>query len=385
MKEEMSSVDVYAVVAELQFLLDAKLEKVYQHSPDLIRLRLQEFKTGKYDLVAEAGRRLHLSGQAPEAPKLPPAFAMILRKYMMGGRIATIRQHEFDRIVEIEVVRAGERTILVVELFARGNVILLDADRKIVMPLKSIKMKDRDVLRGEAYEHPPSQLNPLTLSEGDLARLFQASEKDVVRTLATQTNMGGMYAEEACLIAGVDKNRDARSLAESEVHVLLNGIRTLFRPLVEGTLRPHVVRADGKDVDVLPLELHRYEGYEKVFFDTFDQALDAYYGARTTTEIKAAAAEKKVERLGPLERRLKQQEDAIAKFEKEEADNVRKGELIYADYQQVEDILKVIGGARAKGYSWDDIRTTLKGAKKAGNPAASAIQSVDPAAGTISV
>jgi predicted ribosome quality control (RQC) complex YloA/Tae2 family protein len=57
MKEEMSSVDVFAVVAELQFLLDAKLEKVYQHTPDEIRLRLQEFKTGKYDLIIEAGRR----------------------------------------------------------------------------------------------------------------------------------------------------------------------------------------------------------------------------------------------------------------------------------------------------------------------------------------
>ena len=80
MKEEMSSVDVYAAVAELQFLLDAKLEKVYQHAPDEIRLRLQEFKTGKYDLIAEAGRRLHLSSHARASPKLPPAFAMILRR-----------------------------------------------------------------------------------------------------------------------------------------------------------------------------------------------------------------------------------------------------------------------------------------------------------------
>jgi predicted ribosome quality control (RQC) complex YloA/Tae2 family protein len=385
MKEEMSSVDVFAVVGELQFLLDAKLEKVYQHTPDEIRMRLQEFKTGKYDLIAEAGRRLHLSSHARESPKLPPAFAMILRKYMMGGRITAIRQRGFDRIVEIEVLRAGEKTILVVEIFARGNVVLLDADRKIIMPLKSIKMKDRDVLRGEVYEYPASQLNPLTLTESELAALFRESDKDLVRTLATQTNMGGMYVEEACQIAGIDKNRPAKSLVESEIRVLLNGIRTLLKPLAEGMLRPHIVRKDGKNVDVLPVELKRYDGFEKVFFETFNKALDEYYGAMTISEIKAAATEKKVEKLGPLERRLKQQEDAIAKFEKDEADNVRKGEIIYADYQQVEDIVRVINGARAKGYSWDDIRKTLKDAKKAGNASATAIQSVDPATGTVTV
>jgi predicted ribosome quality control (RQC) complex YloA/Tae2 family protein len=385
MKEEMSSVDVFAVVAELQFLLDAKLEKVYQHTPDEIRLRLQEFKTGKYDLIAEAGRRLHISSHPRESPKLPPAFAMILRKYMMGGRITAIRQRGFDRIVDIEVVRAGEKTVLVVEIFAKGNVILLDGDRKIIMPLKSAKMKDRDVLRGETYEYPQSQLNPLTLTENELARLFAASDKDVVRTLATQTNIGGMYAEEACLIAGIDKNRVSKSLVGSEVHLLLNGIKTLFKPLVEGNLRPHIVRAEGKDIDVLPLELKKYDSYEKVFFETFNKALDAYNSARTITEIKAAATEKKAEKSGPLERRLKQQEDAIVKFDRDEQENVRKGEFIYADYQQLEDIIKVIGSARAKGYSWDDIRKTLKEAKKAGNNAASAIQSVDPAAGTVTV
>jgi predicted ribosome quality control (RQC) complex YloA/Tae2 family protein len=385
MKEEMSSVDVFAAVAELQSLLDAKLEKVYQHTPDEIRLRLQEFKTGKYDLIAEAGRRLHISSHPCESPKLPPAFAMILRKYMMGGRITAIRQRGFDRIVDIEVVRAGEKTVLVVEIFAKGNVILLDGERKIIMPLKSSRMKDRDVLRGEIYEYPQSQLNPLTLNEEELARLFAASDKDLVRTLATQTNIGGMYAEEVCLIAGIDKNRVAKSLVGSEVHLLLNGIKALFKPLVEGNLRPHIVRAEGKDVDVLPLELKKYEGYEKVYFDTFNKALDEYFGARTISEIKAAATEKKVEKSGPLERRLKQQEDAIAKFDKEEADNVRKGEIVYADYQQIGDIIKVIGSARAKGISWDDIRKTLKEAKKAGNNAASAIRSVDGAKGTVTV
>ncbi len=197
MKEEMSSVDVYAVVRELQFLLDSKLEKAYQHTADEIRLKLQEFKTGKYDLIMEAGKRLHLTEHPRESPKLPPSFPMILRKYMAGGRVTRIEQHNFDRIVEIEFIRAGVKNMLVVELFNSGNVILLDADRRIMMPLRSMKMKDRDVLRGEQYEFPTEQLSPLNVSFEALKRLFAASDRDIVRTLATETSIGGMYAEEA--------------------------------------------------------------------------------------------------------------------------------------------------------------------------------------------
>jgi predicted ribosome quality control (RQC) complex YloA/Tae2 family protein len=385
MKEEMSSVDVYAVTRELQFLVDSKLEKAYQHTADEIRLKLQEFKTGKYDLVIEAGKRLHLTGHPRESPKLPPSFPMILRKYMMGGRVTKIAQHNFDRIVEIEVVRAGVTNTLVAELFNQGNVIMLDADRRIMMPLRSMKMKDRDVLRGEQYEFPPPQLSPLDVTVDSLKKLFEASDRDVVRTLATETSIGGMYAEEALAIAGVDKNKQAKSLVDGEIRLVVNGLNELFEPLKGGNLKPHIVLQDGKEVDVLPIELKRYESYQKVYFESFNKALDEYFSKHVVAEVKAVVAEKKAEKLGVLERRLKQQEEAIAKFEKEEIENARKGELIYAEYAAVDDVIKIIKGARSKGYSWDDIRKTLKDAKKAGNPAATMIQSVDPAANAVAV
>lgn len=385
MKEEMSSVDVYAVVRELQFLLDAKLEKAYQHTADEIRLKLQEFKTGKYDLILEAGKRLHLTEHPRESPKLPPSFPMMLRKYMMGGRITRIAQHNFDRIVEIEVTRAGVKNTLVAELFNQGNVILLDENRRIMMPLRSLKMKDRDVLRGEQYEFPPAQLSPIDVTVDSLKKLFESSDRDLVRTLATETSIGGMYAEEALALAGVDKNKPAKALVHSEIQLVVNGLNTLFKPLKEGSLKPNIVLQDGKEIDVLPIELSRYSNNQKVYFESFNKALDEYYSKHIVAEAKAEVVEKKAEKLGVLERRLKQQEDAIAKFDKEEKENVRKGEAIYAEYNAVNDIINVIKGARAKGYSWDDIRKVLKDAKKAGNSAASMIQSVDPAANTVNV
>ncbi|MBU4453921.1 MAG: NFACT family protein, partial [Euryarchaeota archaeon] len=128
MKQEMSSVDVAALVKELRpRLLDAKIMKIYQHSPDELRIGLHIFKEGRTNLVIEAGRRLHLTAHPEEAQKLPQSFPMLLRKHLTGGRITEISQYDFDRIIELHIQRGTDTTLLLIELFSRGNIILLDA------------------------------------------------------------------------------------------------------------------------------------------------------------------------------------------------------------------------------------------------------------------
>ena len=108
MKEALSSVDIAVIVEELQDLLGAKVEKVYQRDQEII-LRLHAHLEGKrleaygssVDLVLEAGRRIHLTKYRMEMPKTPTSFAMLLRKHLKGGRIRSIKQRDFDRIVEI--------------------------------------------------------------------------------------------------------------------------------------------------------------------------------------------------------------------------------------------------------------------------------------------
>ena len=126
-KEALSSVDIAVIVEELQDLLGAKVEKVYQREREII-LRLHAHLEGKrleaygssVDLVLEAGRRIHLTKYRMEMPRTPTSFAMFLRKHLKGGRIRSIKQREFDRIVEICVERADGRRTLVLELLPRG-------------------------------------------------------------------------------------------------------------------------------------------------------------------------------------------------------------------------------------------------------------------------
>ncbi len=382
MKQEMSSVDVAALVGELHpRLLDAKITKIYQHSPDEIRIGLHIFKEGRTNLIIEAGKRLHLTKHPDIAPKFPQSFPMLLRKHLTGGRIIDISQYDFDRIIKLHIRRGEDSTMLLVELFSRGNIVLLDADERIILPLKSISFRDRKVRGGELYELPQAQLSPITATEAELKEIFAHSDADIVRTVASKMNMGGQYAEEICLRAGIEKNTPSKDLVDPGQ--LQNALHDVFEPL-RTELKPHIVLKEGVKIDVLPFPISQYEKNEKIFFSSFNEALDEYFSGEAKKKNEAIKIEKaaKEEKTGIYEYRLKKQLLALTKFRDDEQKLVHKGELIYAHYQTCDGILNVINNARNKGYSWDDIKNILK---RSDIPESKLIKSINPGKGLINV
>ena len=381
MKEEMTSVDVAAIVSEFNTgtlgLIDAKIGKIYQTDYDEIRMALNIYGQGRHNLVIHAGKRIHLTDHPRPAPQLPQAFPMILRKYVTGGRITQITQHDFDRIIEFVVVRAGVTTKIIAELFARGNILLTDAESRILQPMKPVSFKDRKLRRGEIYELPPPQLSPLEVTAEALEKIFIISDSDVVRTLATRLNMGGVLAEEVCLRSDIDKTTPAGDVSDFES--LCNSMIEVFSPIAEGQLEPQIVAKNGKNIDVLPFGLKKYHGLEITKFETFNLALDEYYSAGIEIAIQTAVKLEKKE--GVLERRLRQQQEALTKFDTSQVQIKQKGELLYGNYQSVEEILNIINDARQR-FGWDEIKARLKSADI---PQARIIKSIDSSKGIITL
>ncbi|AKB85935.1 hypothetical protein MCMEM_1882 [Methanococcoides methylutens MM1] len=369
-------------------LIDAKIGKIYQPVPGEIRINLFIFGKGRDNLVIEAGKRAHMSQYVRPSPKIPHAFPMLLRKHIMGGRITSVDQYDFDRIIEIGVVRGGIETILVCELFSRGNIVLLDSDRKIILPMNPVTFRGRRVRSGEIYEYPEAQLSPLDVDEAGMAEVFASSTSDIVRTIATRYNLGGVLAEEVCLRAGVDKSKAAQDTSSDDIKVLCEAVKLVFSPIIEKQLKPCIVKKKVKDeleaVDVIPLELGQYSSDEKEFFPSFNKALDEFFGKKASEEVIEEVVAKKKEKVDVFERRLRKQEEAIKKFEKDTDKFTTIAEKIYEHYQNIEELLSILGNARDKGYSWDEIRSILKKAKD-DLPAARTIVSIDSAEGTIVV
>ncbi|MCQ4153804.1 MAG: NFACT family protein [Archaeoglobi archaeon] len=295
----MSSFDIRACVEELQKLLGGKVEKVYHYPPDEIRIRI--YAGEKYDLVIEAGRRIHLTRFPKESPKFPTPFAMLLRKHLEGARIKAIEQKDFDRIVEIHFEREKSKKI-VAELFSKGNIILMEEDR-IIMPLKEI--------RRQSSEKKPD--------EG----------RDIVRYLAT-SGFGGLYAEELCLRTGLDRNKKYSELTVEERKILEKEIERLKN----FEIKPQIVLRDGQYFDVVPMDLLYYQHHEKKFFESFNEALDDFY-----SKIAIESSEKD-EELEKLKNRLKIQEETLEDYQKEIKKNREIAELIYANYSKIEEIIE---------------------------------------------
>ncbi|MCD6207467.1 MAG: NFACT family protein [Methanosarcinales archaeon] len=366
MKQGLTSIDVAVAVSELQHLVGARIEKIYKTDgdPETIRLNLYRFGEGRCDLVIAPGAYMHLTAHPTPSPKLPPTFAMTLRKYLSHGRIVSIAQYDFDRIVEIKTMRGEVENGLILELFQPGNVILVNHEQRIILPLRPVTFRGRRIRSGEIYKLPDMQLNPTEITVDELRSLFLESNTNLVKTLATKLNMGGLVAEEICLRSGIDKNTNCSDLSDLSGDVVgvagaadvagavHRGIAEVFGRLDDP--KPHIVYDGEKKIDVIPFEISRYEDQKKRYFSTWNEALDEFFFV--SEEQQAKRKEKSVEKKDPLEHRLVQQENAIRKFEREKANLTAKAETIYANYQLVDETLALVRSEREGGRTWDEVR-----------------------------
>ena len=362
MKKAMSNVDVAAMVEELRDrILGGFVGKAYQQSPDKIWLSVQSPAEGRLDLLLEAGKRVHITKGERPASKTPPQFPTMLRSHLSGGRIVDIQQHNYDRVLEIAVERGGGCNYLIVELFPKGSMVLLDESRRILTMLRKMLYRGSKMAAGEEYLYHPGQLDPRSITLPELSGWLSSAGQDLVRSLVRGLNMGGTYGEEVCLVAGVEKNKPAAELDASEINRVHQALQKVF---LEETLDPHIVLQDGEPMDVLSRPLKIYEGLELKRFATFSEALDAFFVDRV---IKAP-------KLDPLDRRIELQQKAVQEFEAQEAASIKKGEFVYQIYGSIEQLLKVVQDARGKGFSYNQIWEKISGC---GLPVANCILSLD--------
>ena len=378
--KSMSNVDIYTVSDELNNLLSgARVDKSFQPTNDIVIMRFHVPGTGRVDLVMQCGSRIHTTQYPLENPTTPPSFPMLLRKRIKGAHVESITQHNFDRVIKIRVKKDKYYTIIV-ELFDKGNIILLDDENNIIQPLKRKQLSERDISSKREYVFPKERgINPIEVTKEELSELFKNADSDAVRTLA-MNGLGSLYAEEIIQRANntveIDKNTPTSQLSDEQIAEIHNSMQELFDNLKDGSIKPQIVKKDSKE-DVVPLNLIKYDDFEKTFYNDFNEACDEFYSKKvnsTIKNVKEAAWNKKVKK---FEKRLNLQQETLDNFEKTIKESKHKGEVIYSNYPTIENIINVVNNAWSNDYSFKEIGKILKKAKKDGMAEAQIYESID--------
>jgi len=342
----MSGIDVRAVTYELCAKLPLWIDKIYQFETRTLGIRLNGENHAKYQLLIEAGRRAHLVKNFPPPPKNPPQFAMLLRKYISGGKVLSIRQHGLERILIFDIGKGNLTYRLIIELFDEGNVIFTDESYRIIKPLRHHRFKDRDIVPDAVYTL--SSTDP-TGSPENLAAVLGGDDRDLVRALAIAGMLGGTYAEYVCRTAGIDK---ATPASKADPDPVFGAIRSLFdkvehagQPVLSAaSCEPVVLAAGSKSA---PEDTNRFFG--------FSEALETFYPTTQAEKVRVASKPK----LSEEERIHKYQETAIKKFD----DKIKKTEemvaAIYENYLFVAQVISSLDTA-SKRLSWQEIEHHIR-------------------------
>ena len=353
MKSEMSAFDVLRAVKEMQELVGGYLDKVFHWDRRNVLLRVNVPGQGRREVLLIDQNFLYVSKDRPETPEMPSQFAVHLRKLLSNARVSGVRQHEFDRVVIIDLQRDEEYQI-VIELFGEGNLLLV-SNGQIINCLVSKTWKHRDVRPGAAYGFPPARFNPKVQGREEFEKAILASKSDIVRTLATSINLGGQYAEEVCMRAKVEKSQKASALDDDSLTRLTQAALAILGEASSGDSSRAYKEANGDVVDVSPVELMQYAGKERVCFPSFSEGMQFYLEHRREKE-KETAVNPEVQRLS---RQLAQLTEAEQRSGIEADALVKQAEAIYSNYPKVSSSLSRIKQL-ADGKDWEELKSLTK-------------------------
>ncbi len=339
----MDGVTLGFIVRELNSLLSGgRIDRIAQPEKDEIVLTVRcTGATRQLLLSASAGNaRAHITNIKKGNPLEPPALCMLMRKHLIGGRIACIRQIGGDRILEIDIEHVdemGDRALYTIECEFMGkhsNIMLLSAKGRIIDSVRRVTAdisRVREVLPGLPYERPPAQ-DKLPYDALDLDAIAQRLSVSVGRLDKALTEhicgLSIQTAREVAFRTAGDEdvraeNLPVREIAE-KVCEFFQTLPSLFSPKV-------LYAEDGTPADVTAFPYLSRAGLRAKKFETLSEAMDEYYAERDIAErIKQKSAslhralKNNIER---CEKKLALQQEAIDASQRMEEYRI-KGELL---------------------------------------------------------
>jgi len=186
-KQKFNTFDVAAEVAELRRkVLGTWLTNIYDLD-DKRTFLLKFSRSGgqtesgegeKTTVLLESGARFHTTSYARERrADAPSKFNMKLRMHLRGKRCNGIDQLGADRAVDFTFGAGDTEHHLILELYAQGNVVLCDADYRILTLLRPVRDDNAGLVMLGNHPYPRDRFRPFRRLTRDDVRISLRGER----------------------------------------------------------------------------------------------------------------------------------------------------------------------------------------------------------------
>jgi len=290
------------IVAELKAkLLGGRVDKIYQPGRDEIVMQLRNCNVNYRLLItAQAAHpRLHITNAVKTNPENAPQFCMLLRKHLSGGRIVSVTQPEFERIVAINVEspnEMGDITVknLIIEIMGKHSNIILTRDGFILDSIKRVPRETssvREVLPGLNYVPPPSKnkKNPVNITEKEFYTALSQADMPIEGFVFSSYNgISPLVASEIAHRAGISPDSIAKTISVSAKTRLYTEFLKIMAQVVTERFEPGIYYSEtGAAADFSSIRLSLYKNYEFKGYESVSALLDDFYTQKDAARVKA--------------------------------------------------------------------------------------------------
>lgn len=310
---------LFGITDELKNLLvGGRISKIYQPDKNDVVLSVYNNRE-EYKLLISAHSvdcRIHLARKPFENPSSPPMFCMLLRKYLLGGKIEEIVQDGLERILNItikntdEFMQPAEYEIVAEIMGKHSNIILLDLQTKIIIDsIKRIGLdvnRYREILPGKTYTKPPveEKVDLLISDRSSIINVIKdAAKSGKTKTLSkwlleTFAGFSGISAQEIAVRAGIDHKIPISNLSEDDIEALTDSMMKIREDLILRNFDPCVYFSKSSRVPLdfwlFPMEIYKNELITGV--SNVNTAVDTFFSKkREISEIEKAKHKIKTE------------------------------------------------------------------------------------------
>ncbi|PWI48441.1 hypothetical protein CEE45_06830 [Candidatus Heimdallarchaeota archaeon B3_Heim] len=385
--KQMSSLDIFAIINELQGIIGYRVDNVYRDSSDrffLLKLKgMGPYKTPF--LLIEPGTRIHISEFKYDVPERPEDKILALRAHLKGAIVKNIKQIDFDRLVEFEFL--GKQTYkVIVELFGtKPNFVVVGDENKVIFASWYRKMRHRDVLPGKEFTLPPSRGQPiLSMPADEIKKILSSSnntEEEIVRVLARNTGGGGILMEEILARAIIPKTKMCSTITEEDIEKIISVIQEITQELDE--LEPSVsIDSQERPIAFQPISF-KSNPYQIKEFESFSSALDFFYSHESP--VISPGLNNYQRKREQHEKVLHSQQEILNHHKQKQILYKKIGDAIYLHLSDIDELLSTIMNARKKNVTWEEIIGKLEQAKENNISSARIFEGITPKRGTIRI